>query len=261
MTDSSSSQRPSPSAIATRTLSYRDLDTPLAGVLHWNEAQPEPQPGILLIHGGAGLDEHARTQARRYAELGYAILACDMYGDGVAGDRERIMAAVMALRDDPALLVRRGQAGLHALAGCPEVSNPFAAIGFCFGGMAALTLARSGVNLAAAVSIHGTLSTDKPAEPGAITTKILVCHGALDPHVPMDQVTAFADEMKQAGADWQLIMYGQAMHGFTHEHAVPGAIPGVAYEPLADERSFTATSTFLAQALAADQPGDPALRA
>src|SRR3979409_756740 len=82
-------------AIATRSLSYSDLDTPLAGVLHWNEAQPGP--GIPLIHGGAGLDEHARDQARRYAELGYTVLACDLYGDGVAGDRERVMAVLTAL--------------------------------------------------------------------------------------------------------------------------------------------------------------------
>jgi len=234
----------------TRVLSYRDLDTPLTGVFHWNEAQSGRKPGILLMHGGAGLDEHARDQALRYAELGYAVLACDMYGDGVAGDRERVMACLTALRDDPALLARRGQAGLTALSRCREVSGHMAAIGFCFGGMAALALARSGANLAGVVSIHGSLTTSKPAEPGAITAKILVCHGASDPHVPMGDVAAFTDEMNRADADWQLIIYGQAMHGFTHKHAAPGAIPGVAYDPIADARSFTATSTFLAGVLA-----------
>jgi dienelactone hydrolase len=120
-----------------------------------------------------------------------------------------------------------------------------AAIGFCFGGMAALTLARSGVDLAGVVSIHGSLTTSKPAEPGAVTAKLLVCHGASDPHVPMDDVVAFTDEMNRADADWQLVVYGRAVHGFTHKHAVPGAIPGVAFDPIADERSFTATRTFL----------------
>ena len=81
------------------------------------------RPGILLIHGGAGLDAHAREQACRYAALGYAVLACDMFGDGIAGDRERVMACLLALRDDPDLLVRRGQAGLAALAGCPEAAE------------------------------------------------------------------------------------------------------------------------------------------
>ena len=243
-------QRAYRTAIVTRALSYTDLDTPLTGLFHWNEAQPGQKPGILLIHGGAGLDEHARDQARRYAELGYTVLACDMYGDGVAGDRERVMACLTALRDDPAFLVRRGQAALTALSSCPEVTGHLAAIGFCFGGMAALALARSGANLAGVVSIHGSLTTSKPAEPGAVPARVLVCHGAADPHVPMDHVAAFTDEMNRADADWQLIVYGRAMHGFTHKHAVPGATPGVAYDPIADERAFIATRRFLAEVLA-----------
>ena len=122
-------------------------------------------------------------------------------------------------------------------------------VGFCFGGLAALTLARSGAGLAAAVSIHGSLATTRPAGPGAVKARVLACHGALDPHVPMADVTGFAEEMDHAGADWQLIIYGGAMHGFTHQHAVPGAVPGVAYHRLADERSFAATRAFLAEAL------------
>ena len=84
-----------------RTLAYTDGDTPLTGALYRDESQQKELPGILLIHGGAGLDDHARDQAQRWAALGYVVLACDMYGDGVAGDRDRIMAALTALRDDP----------------------------------------------------------------------------------------------------------------------------------------------------------------
>jgi dienelactone hydrolase len=246
--------------IVTRDLPYRDLDTPLTGLFCWNEVKEGPRPGILLIHGGAGLDAHARDQACRYAALGYAVLACDMFGDGIAGDRERVMACLLALRDDPGRLVRRGQAGLAALAGCPEAAGPAAAVGFCFGGMAALALARAGTNLAGpglagprlagVVSIHGSLATSAPARPGAVTAKILACHGAADPHVPLADVAAFAAEMNHAEADWQLVMYGRAQHGFTHQHAVPGAMPGVAYDRLADERSFAADRAFLAEALA-----------
>jgi dienelactone hydrolase len=154
------------------------------------------------------------------------------------------------MRDDPGLLAGRARAGLAELAGYGLAREPFAVIGFCFGGLAALTLARSGAGLAAAVSIHGSLVTTRPAEPGAVKARVLACHGALDPHVPMADVTGFAEEMDRAGADWQLIIYGGAMHGFTHQHAVPGAVPGVAYHQLADERSFAATRAFLAEALA-----------
>ena len=245
------------SVIVVRDLPYDDLGLPLAGLLCWDEAQDGPRPGILLIHGGAGLDAHARDQGRRYAALGYAVLACDMFGPEVAGNRERVMACLLALRDDPALLVRRARAGLTALAGCPEAGGRMAAVGFCFGGMAALALARAGTDLAGAVSIHGSLATSRPAQPamtqpGAVTARILVCHGAADPHVPLGDVTAFAAEMDHAAADWQLIMYGRAEHGFTHRDAVPGApetMPGVAYDQLADERSFAATRAFLADTL------------
>jgi dienelactone hydrolase len=225
---------------------YNDLDTPLTGVLCRDESLPGARPGVMLIHGGAGLDEHARGQARRYAALGYAVFACDMFGDGVAGDRDRVIGCLRTLRDNPRLMVRRARAGLAVLSRCSHVGDRVAAIGFCFGGMVALALARSGEPMAGAVSIHGSLGASEPAQSGAVRARVLVCHGALDPHVPLSDVAAFADEMDSAGADWQLIMYGGALHGFTHSAAAPGAVPGVAYDPAADRRSFSATSGFLA---------------
>ena len=229
---------------------YTDLDTPLTGVLYRDESLPGARPGIVLIHGGAGLDEHARGQARRYAALGYAVFACDMFGDGVAGDRDRVIGCLRTLRDNPRLMARRARAGLAVLSRSSHVDGRVAAIGFCFGGMAALALARSGEPMAGAVSVHGSLGTSEPAPPGAVRTRVLVCHGARDPHVPLSDVTAFAEEMNSAGADWQLIMYGGALHGFTHSAAAPGAVPGVAYDPAADRRSFSATSGFFADVFA-----------
>ena len=61
-------------AIATR-VSHADQETALTGVLAWDEATPRPRPGLLLVHGGAGLDEHAKGRARRYAAPGNAVLA------------------------------------------------------------------------------------------------------------------------------------------------------------------------------------------
>src|SRR5258708_17439475 len=236
--------------ISERPLPCRDLDTQLTGLLYTGDATSGPRPGILLVHGGAGLDEHARKQARRYAALGYVVHACDMLGEGAAGDGERVIQCLTALRDDPALLVRRGEAGLAALWGCPDADGRIAAIGFCFGGLAVLALARAGEKLAGVASIHGSLATSRRAEPGSVRARLLVCHGALDPHVPLDHVTAFADEMNHARTDWQLIMYGGALHGFTHSGAAPGATPGVAYDPLADARSFAATRAFLTEIFA-----------
>ena len=233
--------------INTKPQSYADGDTELAGEFFVDTSEPMSgrRSGVMLVHGGAGLDDHARQHARRYAELGYVVLACDMFGRGTAGRRRE---QVIGLRDDPDRLVRRARAGLDLLSRVEAIGERMAVVGFCFGGLAALQLARSGAPIAAAVSIHGSLATRVRAEPGQVRARLLVCHGAMDPHVPLADVTAFAEEMNAAGADWQLIMYGGAEHGFTHADAKPGTIPGVAYHEQSDTLSFAATRDFLARA-------------
>jgi dienelactone hydrolase len=168
-----------------------------------------------------------------------------MYGPGVAGNRERTTALLMEMRSNPAKLVARARAGFSVLSVHPLVDGRLAAIGYCFGGMTVLQMARSGIAFAGVVSVHGSLGTVLPAEPGAIKAKVLVCHGVLDPHVPMAQVNTFIEEMKQAGADWQLIVYGDAMHGFTSKAV--SANPGVAYNAVADARSTTVINDFFVE--------------
>lgn len=228
-------------------LAYQDEDVELTGFLVQDETHTGPRPGILVVHGGFGLNDHPKGQAERYAALGYVAFACDMFGPGVAGDRERMMATLRGLRDEPDRLVRRAQAGLTTLRSRPEVDGRVAAVGFCFGGMTVLTLARAGTDIAGVISMHGALATPRRAQPGAVKAKVLACHGAIDPHVPMTDVDAFVEEMTEAGADWQLIAYGGAVHGFTHTDAVPGAVPGVEYDGRTDERSFAAARLFLAE--------------
>lgn len=233
-------------AVVTRPVAYDDGAVKLEGVLAWDASSVRSLPGLLLVHGGAGLDEHAREQAARYAALGYAVLAADMFGPGVAGTREKVIASLTELRDNPDLLVRRAKAGMTALAASPQATGCLAAVGFCFGGMAVLALARSGADIAGVISIHGSLATSRPAPAGMMKSRLLACHGSADPHVPFADVTAFVQEMDASGADWQLLVLGGAVHGFTHRHAVEGATPGVAYNQAADRRSFEAAQLFLA---------------
>jgi dienelactone hydrolase len=229
--------------LKTETVPYRDGDRGMTGFLVWDSARSDRRPGILVVHGGAGLDDHARGRARRFAEWGFVAFACDMYGDGVAGNRERVMARIKELHHNRAALCSGGQAGLDVLRSHPHVDGRLAAVGYCFGGMTVLELARGGLALSAVVSVHGSLETGQPAAADSVKAKILVCHGALDPHVPTAQVTGFADEMRDARADWQLIVYGGAMHGFTHENAT-GTTPGVAYHEPTDIRSQRAIRSF-----------------
>jgi len=231
--------------LQTQKVEYRDGDTELTGQLAWDNSRDDRQPGILVVHGGAGLDDHAKGRARRLAEIGFVVFACDMYGNGVAGNRERVMARIIELRGDREKLCARARAGIEVLASQPRVDGRIAAVGYCFGGMTVLELARSGAELGGVVSVHGSLDTPRPASTGSVKAKILVCHGALDPHVPMAHVSAFAEEMNRAGADWQLNVYGGAMHGFTHETGPQ--MPGVAYNAQADARSAATMGSFFGE--------------
>jgi dienelactone hydrolase len=197
------------------------------------------------VHGGAGLDEHAKRRARRFADSGFIAFACDMYGDGVAGDRQRVISTAMELSKNSEKIRGRVSAGLATLRSHPLVDDRVAAVGYCFGGLTVLELARSGADVLGVVSVHGSLHTLQPAQPGGVKAKILVCHGGRDPHVPMSQVDAFVEEMKAASADFQLIVYGLAMHGFTHDDGP--AMPGVAYDALTDARSEQAIQAFFAE--------------
>jgi len=232
-------------ALIRETIEYRDGDTELSGALFTDPTRIKKSPGIFLVHAGSGLDEHAKGRAQSYAELGYVVFACDMFGPGIAGNRERIMATLGEMRNDPEKLCQRARAGFDILTAHPQVDGRIAAIGYCFGGMTVLQMARSGMKLAGAVSVHGSLATKQPATAGSIKAKILVCHGALDPHVPMPHVADFVDEMKESGADWQLIMYGGALHGFTHQ--APSPFPGVAYNADANRRSTIAIGNFFTE--------------
>jgi dienelactone hydrolase len=237
-------------SLVAKAVHYVDQQTPLTGYLVHDDDRNDQRPGVIVVHGGAGVDDHARDRAHRLANLGYVVLAIDMYGDGVPGNRERIIRCIGELRKDPSLLRARARAGVEWLRSYPHVDGRLAAVGYCFGGMTALEMARDGMNLTAVASIHGNLLTDRPAEPGSIKARVLVCHGALDPHAPMAQVMTFSEEMRDARADWQVIVYGGAMHGFTHVHA-GSSTPGVAYDPVADGRSSAALQTFLADGFAA----------
>jgi dienelactone hydrolase len=231
-------------------VSYRDGDVVLQGVLVDEATPTSARPGILLVHGGAGLDDHARAHAERLAALGYVVFACDMFGEGVAGDRDRTMAEISGLIGDPDRLCRRAEAGLDVLAAHPHVDGRIAAVGYCFGGTAVLELARAGAAVAGVASVHGGLRRHRRAAVTPIKARVLVCHGGADPYVPHADVAALVDELTAADADWQMHVYRGAAHGFTHTSL--SSTPGVAYDAAADARSAAALRLFLAELFAVE---------
>jgi dienelactone hydrolase len=196
------------------------------------------RPGVLVFHGGAGLGEHERERAKRLAEVGYIAFAPDLFGQTFESKAQG-MAAIGALLAQPSLLRGRVNAALGWLRAQPNVdAERMGAIGFCFGGLAALELARSGADVRAVVSFHGGLGAREPALRGKVASKILVCTGSADLFVPREQRTAFEDEMTAANADWNMIVHGGAQHGFTESSAAPR--PGCAYHEGADLTSWRA---------------------
>jgi dienelactone hydrolase len=208
--------------------------------------QQGKRPGILVVHEAPGLDTHPKRRAEMLAELGYVALAADLYGMGVVGNGpEEAFALMGPLREDPDRLRGRVRAGLNALAAVSAVEETqLGAIGFCFGGMSVLELARSGAPVAGVVAFHGLLETKRIAARSDIKGKVLVCTGGADPLVPAEQVDRFRKEMVEAGADVQIIIYGDAKHSVTNTAAETVPLPGFGYSQLADKRSWSAMQSF-----------------
>ena len=205
--------------------------------------------GILLFHGGSGPTDHERERAARYAALGFAVLVPDLFGE-VFADRTRGMAVIGGLVADPELLRGRAAAALDRLAGEPDVDpDRIAAVGHCFGGLAALELARSGAAIRAAASLHGRIATSAPAAPGRVRARILACTGAEDPFCTAEQRVSFEAELTAAGVDWQHHIYAGARHGFSVPGTDPAKQPGCAYDDRADRRSWNAVLGLLAEVL------------
>lgn len=224
---------------------YRDGGIELLGELH-KPAGAGNGCAVLVVHEADGIGGNVRRRCAILSKLGYIAAAADLHGGGRVLDGPEIAPAMAGFRADPALLRRRVRAGFDALAEASMLPpDRIAAIGYCFGGLAVLELARSGAPLCAVASFHGLLTTSVPGAAGAVTARVLACTGALDPLVPPEDVAAFQAEMTAAAADWQLIVYGRALHSFTNEAVDGMGDPRMAYDRLADRQSWAALQGFL----------------
>jgi dienelactone hydrolase len=211
-----------------------------------------PRPGILIAHEGPGLDDFQRGRASRFADMGYVAFALDYQGGGaLVLDRDAMMARIGELIEDPARLCAVGAAGLAVLLGEPHVdSSKVAALGYCFGGSLVLELARSGADLKAVVGFHPGLGMARPEDAHKIKAKVLMCIGSEDPLIPPEQRAAFEDEMRAGQVDWQLNVYGGAVHSFTHPWADRMDMPYLKYDAHADRRSWQAMVDLLDEVFA-----------
>jgi dienelactone hydrolase len=233
-------------AMKTQVVEYKDGDVICEGYLAYDDAITGARPGILVVHEWTGVGPYVKMRVEKLAQMGYVAFAADIYGKGIRPkNTDEAAAQATIYRKDRQLMRRRVQAGLQVLADNKIVDRKrIAAIGYCFGGGTVLELARSGADIAGVVSFHGNLDTPNPADAKNIKAKILVLHGGADPYVPAEQVAAFQKEMTDANVNWQMNVYGGAVHSFTNPEAGNDPTKGAAYNEQADKRSWLAMKQF-----------------
>lgn len=239
-------------AIQEKLVEYDCEGTICEALMAWDDGIAGPRPGVLVAHAWGGRSEFEDGKARALAEQGFVGFALDAYGKGKRGSNNDENAALMGpLLEDRGLLRRRLEGALAALQGQDTVhSSRCAGLGYCFGGLCMLDLARAGADIAGVISIHG-LFNAPDLECGPYRAKILCLHGYDDPMAPPDSILALGKELSDGSADWQLHAYGGTMHAFTNPEANDPDF-GTVYSPSADRRATQAVDNFLGELFQAD---------
>jgi dienelactone hydrolase len=236
--------------IVGKAVEYSAQGVVMKGYLAYDENIKGKRPGVLVIHEWWGLNDYARKRARMLAELGYTGLAVDMYGEGkeaIHPDDAGKFSSELMKNFDVAKI--RFIAAMDFLKQQATIDpTRIAAIGYCFGGGVVLNMARQGIDLKGVASFHGSLNAVKPAQVGNVKAKILVLHGGDDKFIPTEQIEAFKQEMKSAGAYFQFISYPGAVHSFTNPEADALGKKfnmAIAYNADADLKSWDELKKFL----------------
>jgi len=239
-------------SVKTEAIEYKQGGTTCEGYFAYDDAKSGKRPGILVVHEWGGLGDYVKQRCRMIAEqLGYVAFGVDIFGKGVRATSMEDCARISEpFYKDRGLIRARAQAGLDQLKGHARTdANKCVAIGYCFGGLTVLEMARAGAPVAGVISFHGQFNTPVPAK--SIATKVLVLHGASDPVTPPDEINGLLKEMEEAKADWDCVFYGGAKHTFTNFN-LPTNIPGpAAYQERADKKSWQAMKEFLAETVGA----------
>ena len=234
--------------ILTKYIEYMDGNHLLEGFMAWDDTVKIKKPGILVGHAWAGRSEFECKKAIELAAIGYVGFAFDIYGKGTRGKNRTENAALMKpFLINRELLQRRVMLALDVLSSQALVdSNKMATIGYCFGGLASLDMARCVADILGAVSLHGNLSSPSNTNGNKINAKILVLHGWKDPTVLPEDVVSFAKEMSAMSADWQLHAFGDAVHGFA-KTGTNDPDHGMLYDEISDQRSWNSMRLFLTE--------------
>lgn len=235
--------------MALQTIKYSGDGIEMSGHLALPKG-PSPWPGVLVAHEAPGMNDRIKAKTQALADMGYAAFALDMYGLG-AFPLSQAMTHHAAMMATPARMFTRSLAALTVLSAQPGVDpTRLAAIGFCQGGVTALELARGGAPVLCAIGFHPGLTRPVGSPNGPIEAKVLMMIGDDDPVIPHEHRTAFSENMKSIGADWQLHIFGGVGHTYTNPDVDALGMPGFAYNADADRRSWAMMANLLAESFA-----------
>lgn len=230
--------------IKTKTITYKDGDITLKGMMAWDSAKSRKRPGVLVIDEWWGLTNYAKNRVRRLAAAGYVAFAADMYGDGrTTNDFKQARKLMKQVTGDVAVWNRRAQLGLDVLKAGPNVDgSKLAAIGSSFGGATAIQMAYAGHDIKVAVSIASSLAP-VPKGVSAIKPRMLIFIGGDDKFIKAGKVTAFKAGLDRIKADWEIITYSGTRHSFTNPDAKSRGLENFVYNKKSAKRSWTAMIT------------------
>jgi dienelactone hydrolase len=248
---------PATAAMRVRPVEWTHDGQPYRGFLVHDDAVDTKRPGLVMVPNWMGVNESAIDKAKVVAGRDYVVLVADVYGRKVRPkNAQQAGAAAKVLRDDRVELRIRMAKALEALKGqakrAPLDPDRIGVFGFCFGGTAALELARAGADIDGVVSLHGGLTTPLPAQAGRIASPLLVLNGAADKAVPREDVIAFRSEMDAAGADWQFVDFSGAVHCFAEADAGNDPASNCRYDARSAARAYEMMRDFFRERFAAD---------
>lgn len=210
------------------------------------------RPGVLLFHEWWGLDEFAVDRARKLAEAGYVVFCADLYGLAPSGENiraesiEEAAAKSGSLFADRSRLRRLASKAYIELAKHPTVdASRIVALGYGFGGTAAIELMRSGAAIDGCIAFHPGLSGDDGVDDRAIRAETLVMYGAEDPMIAEADIDGFRAEMKRRSGSYEIIEISGAQHAFSNFAANFWRVPGARYNERADSISWAHVLGFL----------------
>ena len=228
--------------VIEQQLAYGEsADRNLIGYLAMPADAVEPQPGLLVVHESAGLDEDIRVLTRRLAGEGFVVLAADLFGGEVAETPEAVQRLAARVTQSPEATLgnlRQGYEYLSRYALAPKVG----ALGWSLGGTWALQSALSHAGeLDAVVVYYGQVVRDRD-QLGALSAPLLGLFGAEDPSIPLADIQAFRGTLNDLGKDAEVRIYSRVGHAF----ASPGAS---GYDPESAEDAWERTVAFLNRTL------------